>query len=224
MKRRKLSLLLDALAKAHGEPKPLRRQDPIEIALKENVAYLLDDEARDVAFAALKKKVGTKPHQILGAKAATLLEVAKLGGMRPEDRVEKLRKVAEVAMAHHQELDQLFDIPIAKARRALKKFPGIGDPGADKILLFTGVRPYLALESNGLRVLQRLGFAKEEKSYAQSYKAAQAAADPELAGTIPARTRAFHLLRMHGRTTCKRSDPRCEACPLTSDCAYFAAR
>ena len=49
-----------------------------------------------------------------------------------------------------------------KARRALKRFPGIADPGADKLLLFAGVTPYLALDSNGLRVLLRLGYGEED--------------------------------------------------------------
>jgi hypothetical protein len=32
-------------------------------------------------------------------------------------------------------------------------FPMIGEPGAEKILLFSGVLPVPALESNGVRVL-----------------------------------------------------------------------
>jgi hypothetical protein len=53
----------------------------------------------------------------------------------------------------------------SEARRALQKFPGIGAPGADKILLFTKTHALPALDSNGLRVLVRLGLAKEAKSY-----------------------------------------------------------
>jgi endonuclease-3 len=48
-----------------------------------------------------------------------------------------------------------------KARRALRSFPGIGEPGAEKILLFSGRQARLAPESNGLRVLVRLGLVRD---------------------------------------------------------------
>jgi hypothetical protein len=49
------------------------------------------------------------------------------------------------------DLGAVLDRPQADAIRALKKFPAIGEPGAEKILLFAGKAPILALESNGLR-------------------------------------------------------------------------
>jgi hypothetical protein len=45
----------------------------------------------------------------------------------------------------------------------LKRFPGIGDPGAEKILLFIHSYPVMALDSNGTRVLCRVGFSEEQK-------------------------------------------------------------
>ena len=50
------------------------------------------------------------------------------------------------------------------------QFPMIGEPGAEKILLFSGVLAVLALDSNGVRVLVRLGVGEERKSYAATYK------------------------------------------------------
>jgi hypothetical protein len=34
--------------------------------------------------------------------------------------------------------------------------------------------------------------------------------------------RAHQLLRRHGQELCRRSRPRCAACPLTAQCAYYA--
>ena len=61
--------------------------------------------------------------------------------------------------------------PIAEARRILKRFPGIGDPGADRILLLSGAQPVLGMDSNALRVLVRLGYAREQKNYGKQYRA-----------------------------------------------------
>ncbi|MEZ6038395.1 MAG: hypothetical protein R3F29_13005 [Planctomycetota bacterium] len=45
-----------------------------------------------------------------------------------------------------------------------------GDPGFDKLRAFAGVEAVLAVDSNGLRVLLRLGYGAEAKAYAQSYR------------------------------------------------------
>ena len=61
-------------------------------------------------------------------------------------------------------------MPLARARRLLRRFPGIGEPGADKVLLFSRTQPVFALDSNGLRTLLRLGYGREVKSYPATYR------------------------------------------------------
>jgi endonuclease-3 len=109
------------------------------------------------------------------------------------------------------------------ARRSLKKFPTIGDPGADKILLFTGTVPSLAPESNGLRVLMRLGFVKENKNYSTMYRAAQTALQDESGKGCAAWAGAHQLLKRHGQELCRRSGPRCQTCPLRKTCPFASA-
>ena len=100
------------------------------------------------------------------------------------------------------------------------KFPGIGEPGAEKILLFCGAAPVLALDSNGVRVLLRLGFGERKKSYAATYREAQAAASGVLKKDGRWLARAHLLLKRHGRTMCKTSEPLWGACPLSRGCRY----
>ncbi|MCI0410793.1 MAG: hypothetical protein L0191_19900, partial [Acidobacteria bacterium] len=102
----------------------------------------------------------------------------------------------------------------------LRSFPGIGEPGAEKILLFTGRQALLAPESNGLRVLVRLGLVPEAKSYSKMYAASRQAA--KALPPVPSVMQEAHLLlQEHGRTLCKSSAPRCEPCPVARGCAYF---
>ena len=72
-----------------------------------------------------------------------LLDIASRGGMRPPVRVERWLTIARITLADAGgDLDSaLRTLPLAKARTLLKTFPAIGDPGADKILLFSGVAP-----------------------------------------------------------------------------------
>ncbi|MDO8562918.1 MAG: hypothetical protein Q7S25_03630, partial [Candidatus Limnocylindria bacterium] len=59
-----LPAALDALEKAHGKPPAPELRDPLELILWEEVGYLVDDEKRRLAFAALKTKVGTRADRI----------------------------------------------------------------------------------------------------------------------------------------------------------------
>jgi endonuclease III len=115
-------------------------------------------------------------------------------------------------------LRRVLALDPAQARKALRKFPVIGEPGADKILLFTGTVPSLAPESNGLRGLVRLGFAKEHKNYAATYRAVQTALHSEHGEDCTPLITAHQLLKRHGQELCRRSAPRCEACPLRKSC------
>jgi len=193
----------------------------LELVLWENVAYLVDDARRAAAFARLERDVGTRPEEILAASDEALYTIAEMGGMHPQRRVAKLRTIAETVMEEFDgDLDGVLELPTAKAKRALKKFPGIGDPGAEKILLFTKTAPVFAIESNGLRVLLRLGYGKEQKSYAATYRSVRTALEDELPSRCDALISAHRLLRQHGQELCRRSHPRCEACPLRNHCPH----
>jgi len=130
-----------------------------------------------------------------------------------------MRESAEIVIGEFDgRLENATKLPLPEARRALQKFPGIAQPGADKILVLTRAHKVLALDSNGLRVLVRLGYGADDKNYTKMYKSAVAAAEAELAHDFDALIDAHLLLRHHGQELCKTSTPRCTACPLKKDC------
>lgn len=217
-----LKTVVKTLTKFYGSPKPPKITDPVELILWENVAYLLDDEKRAIAFATLKKSVGLKPQQILKASQPDLVAVGKLGGMLPEVRAQRLRQIAEIAhWIFKDDLKSALKKSLREAKKALRQFPAIGGPGAEKILMFSRIYPVLGLESNGLRVLVRLGFAPEKKSYSATYRGVQDAINEQLPSDYDSLIATHQLLRQHGQELCKRSQPLCETCPLQPQCAYF---
>jgi endonuclease III len=214
--------IIDELQAHYGRPEAPSVTDPLGMILLENVAYLVSDERREQAFNALRERISLTPPEILMAHDETLLEVARLGGMHPAARVEKLRRIAQIALQEFDgDLDAVLRQPIAKAKRALKKFPGIGDPGAEKILLFSRTHPVLALDSNGLRVLLRLGYGEERKSYSSTYRSAQEAVEGESKKDFDWLIAAHQLLRRHGQELCKMKGPICSPCPLKEYCVYY---
>ena len=154
-----LQKIISQLSAHYGPPRPPISTDPFELILFENVAYLVSDERREAAFNLLRQTSRDRDRtNCLAAPNDALLRVATLGGMQPERRAARLREIALIAMDDFAgDLTSALKLPLPKARQALKKFPGIGDPGAEKILLFTRAYPVLGLDSNGLRVLLRLG-------------------------------------------------------------------
>lgn len=221
----KLARVVAALAGAYGKvaPAPVPAE-PFALVLWENAAYLVDDERRARVVARLRREVGLAPEAIAAVGLGDLAEVLEGSGMRPLDRAGRLHECARLALEIGAgELARLCREEPDKARPALKRFPGIGDSGADKILLLCGAKATLAPESNGLRVLLRLGFGDEDKSYSRSYASACAAVAPELPGDLAWLADAHRLLRRHGQECCKAAAPRCDGCPVREQCAYDRA-
>ena len=218
--------LLAVLKRRYGAPALPPAHGPFELVVWENACYLMPDERRLEVFDGLRRDVGLTPERILAADRDVLLSWAKRGGMRPEVRVFRWLEIARICRDQFGgDLDAILSQTYAQAKKALKQFPTIGDPGAEKILMFCGLAPGLPLESNGLRVLTRVGYGREHlKNYGQTYKSVQGAIAAEIP-KAPARLAEAHLLlRQHGKEVCRTSEPACYDCPISADCAYPAKR
>ena len=215
------SKLVNTLQRHYGAPAPPPSTDPLELIIWENIAYLASDNRRAEAFATLKQTIGTRPEQILAAQHSALAAIGK-AGILPDVSAEKLLTIAKIAYEEFEsDLRATLKKPLPQAKKALKRFPSIGDPGAEKILLFTRSYPVMALDSNGLRVLCRVGFAEEQKNYSATYRLAQDAIHGQLPSDYDSLIRAHQLLQQHGQELCKRSKPRCAECPLSDRCNYI---
>ncbi len=213
-----LDEVVDRLEKQHGRPKRSPYRGVFEAVVAENAAYLVDDRRRRATFEALRDAIGITPDAIARAKQSALLAAIADGGMLPAGRAQKLVKAAAIARQLGGDLEALAKRPLAEARRALGRFPGFGGAAVDKLLMQFGGHRVLALDSNGLRVLIRLGFGREHASYARQYRDVQTAIAPELPETPARLYRAHALLRVHGQETCRRSAPACGACALREVC------
>jgi len=190
------------------------------MVLWEIVAYLADDTRRGMAFEALRTQVGLDPEKIAVAPKKLLCEITRMGGsIAAEERAERLQMAAQLALDEFGgDLASVLKLPPPKAKKLLMQFPMTGEPGAEKILMFSGALNVLALESNGLRVLVRLGIGEERKSYSATYKSVREVTLEELPADCKLLTKAHLLLRQHGRQLCLRNGPVCHACPVNSAC------
>jgi len=206
---------------AHGTPEPPLVSDPFAAAVLESAAYLVDDERRRRVFERLRDAVGITPEALLAVPVDELARLIADGGMLPAHRAAKVQKAAAVAAEIGVE-ELRRQAAAGTGARLLRRFPGIGEPGADRLQLLARGKRTLAPDSNALRVLVRLGFGDESDDYARTYRSATAAVAPQLPPDFDWLIRAHQLLRRHGQVVCRRTAPRCEICPLTKVCAWYA--
>lgn len=217
----KLVAIVARLKKHYGaQPRP-PATDAFGLYLWDRVGYLVDDDRRLVAFERLEREVGLTPAAILAASPATLLAIATSGGIEGHKRATHMRTAAEWVVGELDgDLDAVLRRPLPEARRALRRLPMVADAGAERIILFAGAHPALTLESNGVRVLQRIGYGEAHRDYTRSYKTVIAAAAPEAKDDIEWMIDAHVLLRHHGKEVCKTSAPQCGVCIVRADCAF----
>lgn len=215
--------LIARLKKAHGEPALPPAHGPFELVMWENACYLLPDDRRALVFEGLRQQIGMDAESIWKADQAMLLPLAKLGGMRPETRVFRWREIARITISQFGgSLDAILELSYDKAKRALQQFPAIGQPGAGKILMLCGMSAGLPLESNGLRVLERVGYGRAQRNYGATYRSVQDAIAGQIPKDVAAVTRAHLLLRYHGKSVCRNNRPLCEECVLATECRFAA--
>ena len=228
-----LKEVLDTLERLYGPQKAAGPTDPYEMIVYLNCGYPASDASCSKGFDALKREVGLSPKEILAAPRAKLAKLLRLGGIVPEQRAERLQEIARKVKDEHggslkaalkkwmQEEKQQTSRGVRTAKKILREFPVIGEPSAEKILLFSKLAPVAAVPSAFVEVPARLWFGKAGANYPADYRAARDILSAGLAETFEARQRAYLLLKKHGEQICKRSKPKCEICPLTGQCAYI---
>lgn len=218
-----LSTILDVLESHYGLQAAEWPTDPYLFLVWWHCGYPQSDAACQRGWTALNNVTSTDCESLLKVSTPKLASALKAGGMVPELRAERLKEIAaRVKDEFGGDLREALVGPITRVRKLLKEFPGIADPGADRILLFAGISPIAAVPSNCVHVLTRIVGGSESDSYNHQYKQAQAAIENGVAATFDPRARAYLLLKRHGQEMCKRTKPKCEVCPVSGKCVYYA--
>ena len=118
-----------------------------------------------------------------------------------------------LAMIHHQyggDLDALLADDLESARYNLLSVQGVGPETADSILLYAGNHPVFVIDAYTHRVFARHYLVPEESGYYELQE--------EFLSRLPRQAQMFNeyhaLIVMLGKQYCKKSQPRCQLCPL----------
>lgn len=116
---------------------------------------------------------------------------------------------------HGPSIDFLASLPVEKALDWLESLPGVGPKTARVVLLFGLRLPVFPVDTHVHRVSRRLGIIGPKVSREQAHRVLEQVFSPE-------DYYAAHLLLIqHGRRTCVARKPRCHACVLAPECAYY---
>jgi endonuclease III len=225
-----LPQLLDSLESHYGPQSPNWPTDPYLFLVWWHCGYPASDAACAKGWESLKSRIGLEPDRLLAAEPSPLALALKPGGMVPELRAMRLKEIAARVQNEFggDLIAALKGLSIPKARAALRKFPNIAGPGADRILLFAGLSPVAAVPSNCPHVLTRIYRRQlpghEGENYNRDYTFAQEIVSAQVPATSDARVRAYLLLKCHGQQLCKRSNPKCGICPVAQSCVFSRAK
>jgi endonuclease-3 related protein len=98
----------------------------------------------------------------------------------------------------------------ATLREELLAIKGIGPETADSILLYAGNKPTFVVDAYTHRILNRHGLAADESDYHEL----QALFLDHLPEDVPLFNEYHALIVCTAKEFCRKSDPRCDTCPL----------
>lgn len=166
MTQRELTRLLQKLEQHYGPVALGEPSDTYELIVYTNCGYPPSQQNCRKGFEALKSTVGLAPAALLAAKDRLLAKALRSGGIVPELRAARLKLIARLVTEEFGGDLRATRDASKEARKPLKRFPTIGDPGVDKILLFCGDVAVATVPSNCLQVPLRLGLGVERPSHA----------------------------------------------------------
>ncbi|MDO3644572.1 MAG: endonuclease III [Mucilaginibacter sp.] len=113
-------------------------------------------------------------------------------------------------------LVDVFKGEVPSAVEDLQKMPGVGRKTANVISSVVFAAPAIAVDTHVFRVSGRIGLTTKART--------PLAVEKQLMEFLPKETLgvAHHWLILHGRYICVARNPKCEICPISWFCRYYA--
>jgi endonuclease-3 related protein len=206
----RLQEVFDRLLAAFGPQNWWPGDSPFEVMVG---AVLVQNTAwRNVerAIANLREANLMEPHALYALTVDELAELIRPAGYY-QVKARRLRNLLRLVIeVYDGSLDAMFSADLITLREQLLEVHGIGPETADAILLYAGGLPTFVVDTYAHRVLARHGWIGYDASYHEIKETFEACLPRD-----PAIYNEYHALLVQvGKEYCKRSAPKCDACPL----------
>ena len=208
---------MDLKAKARKITEKLRRQYPDarcmldhEDAYQLLTATILAAQCTDKKVNEVTKELFRKypsPATLAGAALQALEREIKPTGF--------FRMKSKSIKGCAAEIVSKFGGKVPDTMEQLVALPGVGRKTANVVLGECFGKPGIIVDTHFRRVTQRLGLTKSDDP-------GQIECDLDALVPLAERTLFSHLITFHGRRICDARKPKCEICPVSTLCDYFA--
>jgi A/G-specific adenine glycosylase len=156
-------------------------------------------------------------HHLAAARPSAVREA--WDGLGYYRRAENLRRMAKVVVKEHEGR-------MPSSPDTLRRLPGIGPYTAGAVACFAYEQAAPAVDTNVARVLRRVFGERRRYTGAQTRRKSEARRLRDLAATLQPRRGAaawtFNQALMElGALVCTAKNPKCGACPVRVDCAWY---
>lgn len=206
--------IVQNLEKTFGEPKSLRRSDPLAMLIKIILSQATNDQNSRRTYRQLKDSFKNW-EELQTASENEIAEAIKSGGLANQKARVIKNLLTEIKEKQDKvSLDFLTDLSKEKAREYLQNFRGIGPKTVACTLLFACQTDIFPLDTHIFRILKRMGILPTKISDEKAHRL--------LDRLVPEKKfYSFHInLIKLGKNICRPQNPLCEKCPVVEYCDY----
>ncbi len=203
----KTKKILEELRKLYPDARcGLDYRNPFELLIATILSAQCTDKRVNLVTPALFA-VADSPEKILSLGEKGLTSYIKTCGLYKAKAKNILQACRMLVEKHGGKVPEDFE--------ALTQLPGVGRKTANVVVSNAFAVPAIAVDTHVFRISRRLGLASGKNPHQ---------VELELQKAIPRSewSEAHHLFIAHGRGLCAARNPRCEVCPLTRVCLYYA--
>jgi endonuclease III len=216
--RRKAEQVGRLLEGLYGRVRRCRRRNLIDVLVRTILSQNTTDVNSDRAMARLRARFRSWA-AVRDAPVEAVVDAIRPAGLGTlkAPRIQAALKAITREGDGRLSLDFLRRCSTRRAKAWLRSLHGVGPKTAAIVLVFGLGKPAFPVDTHVYRVARRIGLIPEEMSVEQAHDWMEAL-------VRPARYGAFHLLLVrHGRAVCRAVRPRCEVCPASRICRFYAA-
>jgi len=205
--------ILTALRKTFTTPTwATSKRNPFETLIMTVISQNTADRNTARAFENLSNRFAITPEVLARARPDQIEECLRVAGLF-RSKAKTIGQLSRTVLNEFQgNLEKVLSLPLPEARSTFLGLPGVGPKTADVVLLFSGGKPTIPVDTHVFRVSKRLGLAPEGGNYEAVRTSLQEAYCPEDYASV------HLLLILHGRKYCKAGVPRCKECPVNKLC------
>jgi endonuclease-3 len=205
----------ERLRDLYGEPRKAPK-DAVSQLVGTILSQATTDVQTDRSFAELRRRFPTW-EQVQEAPVSQIAQAIRSSGLAKQKAPRIKKALRQIAKERGRiELNFLKKMPPDEAMEWLMRIGGVGPKTASIVLLFSFQQPLFPVDTHIHRVTKRLGWIPENASAEKAHVLLRVAVPPSLHYRLH-----LNLIRF-GREICQARRPRCEVCPLTDLCEYYA--